>query len=71
MTAKRDPLPGGKSYAERLSKGKRTRDYHKSVTLSVRVDEGLAGWVRGQAAAEGISVNQWLRDLLTAARSGE
>jgi len=69
MTAKRDPLAGGQSYAERLSKGKRKADYHKTTTLSVRVDDDLALWVKGQAKAEGISVNSWLRDLLENLRS--
>jgi len=69
MTAKRDPLAGGQSYAERLSKGRRKADYHQSTTLSVRLDDDLAEWVRGEAAAEGMSVNSWLRNLLENLRS--
>ena len=69
MTTKRDPLAGGQSYAERLSKGKRKSDYHQGTTLSVRLDEDLAAWVRGRAEAEGMSVNNWLRNLLENLRS--
>jgi len=69
MTAKRDPLAGGQSYAERLSKGRRKSDYHQSTTLSVRVDDGLAEWVRDQAEAQGLTVNTYLRLLLENLRS--
>jgi len=69
MIAKRDPLAGGKSYAERLRGGRRKADYHQTTTLSVRVDEDLAEWVRGQAEAQGVSVNSWLRNLLENLRS--
>jgi len=69
MTAKRDPLAGGQSYAERLSKVRRRADYHRSATLSVRIDEDLAAWVRGQAKAQGVTVNAYLRDLLENLRS--
>jgi len=69
MTTKRDPLAGGQSYAERLSKGRRKADYHQSTTLSVRVDDGLAEWVRDQAEAQGLTVNTYLRLLLENLRS--
>jgi len=69
MTTKRDPLAGGQSYAERLSKGKRKSDYHQGTTLSVRLDEDLAAWVRDQAEAQGLTVNAYLRLLLENLRS--
>ena len=70
MTTKRDPLAGGQSYAERLSKGRRKPDYHKrDAVLSVRVDDALAEWVKGQAEAQGLTVNAYLRLLLENLRS--
>jgi len=70
------PIPTG--YLPSLGTGRKRRrdarpglkpDYHRSITLSVRVDDDLALWVKGQAKAEGISVNSWLRDLLENLRS--
>jgi len=60
---------GRKRRKDALPPGERP-DYHgRGAVLSVRVDDDLAEWVRGQAAAEGMSVNSWLRNLLENLRS--
>jgi len=72
------PIPTG--YLPSLGTGRKRRrdalppgtkpDYHKrDAVLSVRVDDALAEWVKGQAEAEGMSVNSWLRNLLENLRS--
>jgi len=72
------PIPTPTGYLPSLGTGRKRRrdakpgpkrDYHKGTTLTVRVDDDLALWVKGQAKAEGISVNSWLRDLLENLRS--
>jgi len=70
------PIPTG--YLPSLGTGRKRRrdarpgpkrDYHKSTTLTVRVDGDLAAWVRGQAEAQGMTINAYLRELLQNLRS--
>jgi len=71
------PIPTG--YLPSLGTGRKRRrdaltpgakpDYHQGATLSVRVDDDLAEWVRDQAEAQGLTVNAYLRLLLENLRS--